>query len=257
MTRVTDRYGSRAKTAAIFLLAGVLSLAGAAPALAQGGGGDSGGDAEIDVEWHADNKGFNVTSSKEISNVIVELCPRGDQRQAHKHQGGFDGKNWTHREDEVIKAIWVKSGDNHDPTQPQPPEPFNNPGAGEYFENPDAVCEPQPCEGPENIDAFPEHEANAVNWSTVEDADNYTLYRSHEGGPFEEIAVTEDTQFTDENVTVGDSYTYRVTATIDNEETAYCDQATVTAIPDLGTVFAVGMASLTGIAGYATYRRRS
>lgn len=259
MTRATRRNGSRAQTAVSLLLAGLLALTGAAPALAQDGGG-GGGDADIDVEWHEDNMGFNVSSDKEISNVIVELCPKGDQRQAHKHEDVFkreDLKEWTHRENETVIAIWVKSGNNHDPTGPQPPAPFNNPGAGEYFENPDAECRPQPCDGPENIEATPEREANAVNWSSVEDADNYTLYRSEGGASFEEIAVTEATSFLDENVTVGESYTYRVTATIDNEETAFCDQATVVAIPDLGTIFAVSMASLTGLAGYATYRRRS
>lgn len=241
------------------LLAGFLSLAGAAPALAQGGGGDS-GQAQIEVEWHTDDMGFNVTSSKEISNVIVEVCPRDDQRQAHKHEDVFqqeDIKEWEHREDETIVAIWVKSGNNHDPTGPHPPEPFDNPGAGEYFENEDAVCEPRPCQGPEDISARTQGTSIVVNWTSVEDADHYTLYRSENGDSFEQIAVQDDTAFRDDNVTVDERYTYRVTATIEGEETAHCDQATAVAIPDLGTVFAGSMAALSGLAAYATYRRRN
>lgn len=254
MTRATRRNRSRARTAATVLIAAFLSIAGAAPALAQSDGG--GGDAEIDVEFDEDNMGFNVTSSKEISNVIVEVCPRDDQRQAHKHEG-IESTEYEHREDETVVAIWVKSGDNHDPTDPQPPAPFNNEGAGEYFENEDAECDERDCEGPEEIEARTQGSSIVVNWTSVDDADNYTLYRSEGGDAFEEISVEEDTEYRDDNVTVDETYTYRVTATIDNEETDYCDQATVTAIPDLGTVFAGSMAALTGIAAYATYRRRN
>lgn len=263
MTRGSRSDRNRAQLAGSILLATVLALTGASTALAQGGGGGPGDGqdsaAEIDVEWHEDNMGFNVTSSKEISNVIVEYCPRDDQRQAHKHEKVFQTSNlkeWEHRENETITDIWVKSGNNHDPTQKQPPAPFDNPGAGEHFENPNADCDEQPCEGPDEIMAFTQGTSILLNWTAVADADNYTLYRSESGGSFEQIAVEEDTEFRDDNVTPEETYTYRVTATIEGEETAYCDQAIATAIPDLGTVFAASMAGLTGLAAYATYRRR-
>lgn len=242
----------------------LVPMAGATTALAdhrenheRKGGGE---DPVIDVVWHEDGMGFNVTSSQDISNVIVELCPRDDQRQAHKHEAVFqqeDIREWEHREDETITDIWVKSGDNHDPTQEQPPEPYNNPGAGEHFENEDAVCEPRPCEGPEEINARTQGTSIVVNWTTVEEADSYTLYRAEGDSSFEEIEVTEDTEYRDDNVTVDETYTYRVTATIDERETGYCDQAQAVAIPDLGTVFAGSMAVLSGMAAYVTYRRRN
>lgn len=258
MTRADQRTGSRAKIVATLLLAGVLSLAGAAPALAQDGGDESA--AEVEVEFHEDNMGFNVTSTKEISNVIVETCPVEDQRQAHKHEDVFEAddiKNWTHEEDEIVTDVWVKSGDNHDPDDKQPPAPFDDPGAGEHVENEDAVCEPRPCPGPEEINTRTHGDSIIVNWTEVDGADNYTLYRSQNGSAFEEIAIQEDTEFRDDNVTVDETYTYRATATIENEETDYCDQVTITAIPDLGTLFAGSMAVITGLAAYVTHRRRS
>jgi hypothetical protein len=260
MIRASQRHGSRATTVATVFLAGFLALAGAGPALAQGPQDGGSSEAEITVAWHKDNMGFDVNSSKAISNVIVETCPVEDQRQAHKHEDEFqteDIEDWTHRENETITDIWVKSGNNHDPNDPQPPAPYDNPGAGEHFENQNAVCQPQPCDGPENIDAVTEGSSILVNWTAVTGADNYTLYRSENGSAFEEIATTNDTDYRDDNVTVDETYTYRATATIEGTETDYCDQATVTAIPDLGTVFAGSMAALTGIAAYATYRRRN
>lgn len=238
-------------------MATVLILSALAPAQAQPS------EAEIEVTWHEDNLGFDVNSSKDISNVIVEFCPREDQRVAHKHEAEFeeeDIKNWTHRENETVIAIWVKSGDNHNPDGPQPPAPFNNSGAGEYFENENAECNGQngECEGPEEIQARNDGQTIVLNWTSVEDAEKYTLYRAEANGTYDDPLVnTTETNYTDEDVEIGTTYKYTVTATIEGEETEACDEAVITAIPDIATVLGGTMALLAGVSSYAVYRRRS
>jgi len=89
---------------------------------------DPGGDAVITVDFAADDMGFNVTSTKDISNVIVVLC---DDSQ-HKHDE-LDGLHFNHTEAQEVVGVYVKSGNNgiegNDP-----------PGAGEYFANEGVDC---------------------------------------------------------------------------------------------------------------------
>lgn len=84
--------------------------------------------AVITVDFADDDMGFNVTSSKDISNVIVVLCD-GSQ---HKHDG-LDGHYFNHTEDQEVTGVYVKSGNNgiagNDP-----------PGAGQFFPNEGVDC---------------------------------------------------------------------------------------------------------------------
>lgn len=87
-----------------------------------------GDDADVNVVFDADDMGFNATSTKDISNIIVEDC-EGD---THKHDD-LDGLYFVHREDFVIAAVYVKSGNNGiEGNQP--------PGAGERFVN-EGACD--------------------------------------------------------------------------------------------------------------------
>ena len=83
--------------------------------------------AEITVVFTADDMGFNVTSDKDLSNIIVLLCDETD----HKHDG-LTGYYFNHTESQQILGIWVKSGSYQDPNGP--------PGAGEWFENVGVEC---------------------------------------------------------------------------------------------------------------------
>ncbi len=220
------------------------------------------GDADVEVEWHEDGMGFNVTSSKDISNVIVELCPRGDERIAHKHEDRFeeeDIKEWTHRENETIVAIWVKSGNNHDPNDPKPPAPFDNPGAGEYFENTEADCEtpPEPECHPTVTGTALEGPTNQLTWTELENATGYNVYRATSDGNFSVIASvdTNTTMYDDTNVTEGTTYSYQVTATFNGQETEPCETVMLTAIPVFESMLAVGAASVLGLGAYAVTRR--
>ena len=256
----------------VLLIAATLALWGAAPAIASAGVDspeasqvDDGGEPsceddglelfndnnqsqpEINVTWDDDAKGFCVESSKEISNVWVEFC----SGTKHKHDN-LDGKVYDHREDEEITRIWVKSGNNgQEDNQP--------PGAGEEFTNPHVECEPgDECSGPEDLEGEAlETEANRLNWSSVEDAHAYHVYRAVENGSFQRIATLNATQYVDANVTVDITYHYFVTASIGQTETEGCVKIEVIAIPTFPSVFTAAAASLGGLALYGTYRYRS
>lgn len=105
------------------LVAAMAAIAFAMPAAAQNENSVS----EIDVEFTPDGLGFNVTSSKGISNVVVEYCD-GEQ---HKHEGAlFAGevKFWNHTETQVVKYVYVKSGSEGEQ------------GLGPKFTNEHAIC---------------------------------------------------------------------------------------------------------------------
>jgi hypothetical protein len=118
---------SRLTRATLFLAVGgalfVLALPGTAQPPA-----DPGGDAEITVDFADDDMGFNVTSSKDISNIWVVLCDGSE----HKHDD-LDGLYFNHTEDQEVTGVYVKSGNNgiegNDP-----------PGAGEFFANEGVDC---------------------------------------------------------------------------------------------------------------------
>lgn len=243
------------------LAAGMAVVAFSLPGSASNGPSE----AEIEVEWDEDGMGFEVESSKGISNVIVLLC----DGTAHKHEERFDEENgevkeWEHREDQDIVAIWVKSGDNHDPDGPAPPAPFDNPGAGEYFENPEAECEPtdggdggDQCIGPQSVDATTMEDGILVEWSGFEGADGYNVYRKTDGA-YSLLTTTDGdtTEHKDTSVTDGITYTYTVTAEVDEQETESCDEASATAIPVFPTLAATGLAMLGAVGAYGALRRR-
>ena len=118
---------SRLTRATLLLAVGGTLFFLALPGMAQPPA-DPGGDAVITVDFADDDMGFNVTSSKDISNIWVVLC---DDSQ-HKHDD-LDGLFFNHTEDQEIVGVYVKSGDNgiegNDP-----------PGAGEYFANEGVDC---------------------------------------------------------------------------------------------------------------------
>lgn len=211
--------------------------------------------AEIEVEWHEDGMGFDVTSDKEISNVIVEDC----FGVTHKHDN-INEKTFDHRENFTIAGIWVKSGANH-AGEGAPP------GAGERFDNPEADCPPvatptdgpEPCIGPQHIEAHTDGPVNVVNWSEFEGADSYNLYRSESGEGFLLLTTTDEntTEYRDDLVEPGTSYTYAATAMVDGNETQSCDTVTITAIPFLPGLAAGALAAVGGVGAYAFARRRS
>ena len=80
-------------------------------------------DADVNVVFDGDGMGFTATSTKDISNIIVEDCAG----ETHKHDG-LDGLIFVHGEDFLIAAVYVKSGNNGI-------EGNIPPGAGELFVN--------------------------------------------------------------------------------------------------------------------------
>jgi hypothetical protein len=90
---------------------------------------DPGADAVITVEFSADDMGFNVTSTKGISNVWVLFC----ERDPHKHEFSAEILFFNHTETDVVTGVYVKSGNNG----------VDVPGlggAGEFFANEGVDC---------------------------------------------------------------------------------------------------------------------
>jgi hypothetical protein len=69
---------------------------------------------------------------------------------------------------------------------------------------------------PEGLTCRADSEGNHLSWDTVENATHYHVYRlpgeSTDLPNATRIGTTEDTTFTDEDVVVGETYTYFVTA---------------------------------------------
>lgn len=111
-----------------FTRATLLLAFGAALLFALPSGAAQPAPAVITVDFSEDDMGFNVTSTKDISNVIVVLC---DESQ-HKHDD-LDGLYFNHTEEQKVTGVYVKSGNNgiegNDP-----------PGAGEFFANEGVSC---------------------------------------------------------------------------------------------------------------------
>ena len=207
--------------------------------------------AVIIVTWSGDGKTVNITSTRDVSNIIIADC----EGNIHKHEFEPGPRILTHSETFVIATIWVKAGSNSDPNGP--------PGAGQRFDNPNAQeqCDEEgggsACEGPTNVTAVAnENETVTVSWDGVADADSYNIYRAIGAGTMTFLASTTGTSYLDENVTNGVTYSYNVTAVIEGDETDACETAQVTAIPDLPGVFAMALASAGGLAAYALVRRR-
>jgi hypothetical protein len=102
-------------------------------------GNNSGDDAVVTVVFDEDGLGYNVTSTKDLSNIVVDFCV---------------GDNWTYddltgldfagSENRTVAGLWVKSGNNGDDNDTSAPA-----GAGVYVANADADCAPDDptCEG--------------------------------------------------------------------------------------------------------------
>lgn len=88
---------------------------------------------DLYVMFHSDTR-FSVTSCKDISNVIVELC----DGTMHKHELNA-GRTFDHEESQGVVGVWVKAGDNHNEDASAPP------GAGERFDNEGVVCDAPPA----------------------------------------------------------------------------------------------------------------
>lgn len=223
-----------AVVAATFAVAALVNTqAQGPPDLDNPGQGD---DAVITVVWDLDGMGFNVTSTKDISNIIVQPCPPGDP---YKIEDIFEEENLTqfdHRNESFdILAIWVKSGNNHDPENPAPP-PFNNRGAGEKFENPFADCEEEPVpECPSDFDATVLANGDVLlTWVPDDNADGYRLFRQVGNGSFEQLADKNgtDSQHLDDNTTRGETYTYAITLLDGRQVVERCGTDTVTVPPE-------------------------
>lgn len=86
---------------------------------------------QIYVTFSGDRQSVNVTSSKDLSNVVLEFCDG-----VHYKFDGLSGKNRTfaglgNHAGKIIKTVWVKSGSNSSNDGPGYGERFNNPTAGD------------------------------------------------------------------------------------------------------------------------------
>lgn len=129
----------------LFLAAGSLLLLGGVPGAVAPESDNA--LADIQVEFHADDKGFNVTSDKVIAYILIEYCDGSIQMI---EVGDFEH---THNDTREIKGIWVKSGAVVLEGPPsldlgEPLSPFFN---AERFDNLGA-CDSRGSEGPIIVD---------------------------------------------------------------------------------------------------------
>ena len=102
---------------------------GAQPSRDGGGGGGNdassgGGTAETDASFAANNRSVTATSTKDLSNVVLEL----DSGRHVKYEGlSGERGNFTSPGGDKIRGIWIKSGSNAS---------GDGPGYGEYHANP-------------------------------------------------------------------------------------------------------------------------
>lgn len=95
-----------------------------------------------------------------------------------------------------------------------------------------------------------------LTWSAVAAADAYAVYRASGGEDFDLLDVTTATSFVDDDVDVGVTYEYYVTAIIDGVESENCAFVQATAIPFFPSL-AVGALALVGSLGaFVALRRR-
>lgn len=101
--------------------------------------------------------------------------------------------------------------------------------------------------------------ANQLNWTAVDDADNYTVYRSTDGENFTILAAVDGGNLTyeDTDVEQGQTYQYKVTALVDGRGSQDCNAVEVTSIPVFSTALAAAAAGALGIGGYALIQRRT
>lgn len=135
-----------------FSLVGAITLPGAPFGSL---GAFSAGEADISAEFSKDSTSVTATSSKELSNVVLEFCDGSQQKfdGLTDRTGTFTGTG--DHAGKVIVTAWVKSGGFLS---------GDGPGFGERFDNADAACdhEPEPaphqCPAPEGaiVVTFPD-----------------------------------------------------------------------------------------------------
>lgn len=98
--------------------------------------GDSGSTAVVDAEFNCDNTSVEVTSTKDLSNVVLRLSNGEDVKfdGLTGTSGSFDAPSGT-----TIEVVFVKSGNNAS---------GSGPGYGEAVEAPAGSCEPAPADSP-------------------------------------------------------------------------------------------------------------
>lgn len=126
-----------------------------------------------------------------------------------------------------------------------------------------------PCDGPQNVAATATAEGNVVTWDVYSFAHAYEVWRATGDGPFVEIGATQgdhpetpggdhDTDFLDEDVVAGETYTYQVRALATPPNVSeFCGSATVTAIPFFPGLASVVLASVAVLGAYGVQRRRT
>lgn len=119
---------------------------------------------------------------------------------------------------------------------------------------------PVPVCGPENIRGRAEANppTNVVAWDAFHNATSYNIERATGNGAFEPLGTTNHTEFHDDNVTVGTTYQYRVTALSGTWESESCDDevAQITAIPVFTSLVAAVAAAAIGVGAYVASRRK-
>lgn len=119
-----------------------------------------------------------------------------------------------------------------------------------------APSEDVPC--PPGVEAVAGGDGSVeLSWSSVAGATQYRIYRAVGGGELDDLAYVDGatTSFTDSDTTVGETYTYVVTAVVGGFESEACEEVSVTAIPlfpSLAVALAAGAACL---AGFVALRR--
>lgn len=91
-----------------------------------------------------------------------------------------------------------------------------------------------------------------------DDIDQTNIYRFGGGETLQQIGSVgpDATSFLDTNTTVGETYTYVLTAETEGEETGACDRASATAIPVFPSLAAGALAMMGAVGAYAGLRRR-
>lgn len=196
---------------------------------------------DITVTFYENMSGFHIESDVAFDLVVLVHCGLNLELELES-----EVKELTHiTEDPLVGILVDVDGMMHFASEFVCPAPPDDPPA-------------EACVGPQEItgQAF-EDSANHIEWSAFEGADGYNLYRHDGDEEFELLTTTEAnvTESLDDDVVHDTTYTYTVTAVVDDEETDACDKVEITAIPVLPTIFAVGAASLAGLGAYVMSRR--
>lgn len=240
--RTTTNRGALAALIALVALAAFVMTSFAAQ------GANPNSVATISVDFHNNDKGFNTTSSKDLSNIIIEYC----DGSYYKIEFDDDGKTYSHYDSQLIVGVWIKSGSYQDPNGP--------PGAGQRFDNNGVNCDGPVelrCE-PTDLALSASNAGNALNWTATAGADSYNVYRSVGVGPFVWIAnvAAPATMHLDSSVTQGTLYRYAVTAMDGEVESQPCGFMEIVAVPVFPSLLAATGAMVIGIGAYAAMRRR-